>query len=269
MVTRLAPTPSGFLHLGNLFNFLLTWHWAREHGARILLRIDDADSARVRPEYVHDIFRTLEALKMDWDMGPSGPDELERQWSQRHRLDLYHDCLQELRGSGKLYVCACSRKSQANQQRAVCTCFNDVLSLDDSSLSWKVHCDRNMHVCFLDFQGLELEYPVEDFVVRRRDGIPAYQVTSITDDRYFRVTHIVRGNDLLESTARQVYLDSLLTGPWLTTARFLHHPLLTLPEGHKLSKSAGHQSKPLLKHMSAPQILDAFAQWREQEQVLL
>lgn len=267
MLTRLAPTPSGFLHLGNLFNFLLTWHWAREQGARILLRIDDADSARVRPEYIQDIFRTLEALNIDWDMGPSGPDGLEHQWSQRHRTGLYHDTLQALRETGKIYACGCSRKSLTGQSQPVCACVNESYDLDEPGLSWKLHCGQGEKISFTDFRGHEQEYLVEDFIVRRRDGIPAYQVTSVTDDRYFRVTHIVRGEDLLESTARQVYLDGLLPEHWLTKARFLHHPLLTLPEGLKLSKSAGYQSEPLLNSMTAREILDSFSNWRALNQL--
>jgi len=267
MLTRLAPTPSGFLHLGNLFNFLLTWHWAREQGARILLRIDDADSARVRPEYIQDIFRSLEALNIDWDMGPSGPDALERQWSQRHRIGLYNDRLQALRETGKLYACSCSRKSHTGQNQPVCACAKEAYDLDEKGMSWKLQCGQGEKISFSDFLGHAQDYPVEDFIVRRRDGIPAYQVTSVTDDRYFRVTHIVRGEDLLESTARQLYLDKLLPEPWLSNARFLHHPLLTLPKGGKLSKSAGYQSEPLLNSMTAQEILDSFSNWRALNQL--
>lgn len=96
-MTRMAPTPSGFLHLGNMYNFILNWLWARANNGKVLLRIDDADTERKRKEYLDDIFRVLEKTGLDWDLGPTGPDDFERNWTQAQRNDIYASLLATLR----------------------------------------------------------------------------------------------------------------------------------------------------------------------------
>src|ERR1700755_812419 len=107
--TRIAPTPSGFLHLGNAYSFALTAALAEKYGAKILLRIDDLDRERVQKEYVQDIFDTLNFLELPWDEGPRNVMELERDWSQIHRMGLYKEALDLLREEGDLFACNCSR----------------------------------------------------------------------------------------------------------------------------------------------------------------
>ncbi|RFP65784.1 hypothetical protein D0N36_07595 [Hymenobacter lapidiphilus] len=111
VVSRLAPTPSGFLHLGNAVNFTLTWLLTRRAGGTLHLRIDDLDRARFRPAYLDNIFRTLAWLGLDYDHGPSGPDEFERHYSQQHRLAEYEAALQAARAAhpALFYACRCSR----------------------------------------------------------------------------------------------------------------------------------------------------------------
>ena len=103
--TRLAPTPSGYLHRGNLFSFALTWLLARKDGLQILLRIDDMDRARFRPEYLEDIFRSLDSLGINYDEGPSGPDDFHSRWSQMHRRELYDYALSQMRQDQLLFAC--------------------------------------------------------------------------------------------------------------------------------------------------------------------
>ena len=110
MLFRLAPTPSGYLHLGNAVNFVLTWLAARQRGAQLLLRIDDSDTARKRPEYVDDIFRAIDLLGLDYDLGPISSSDFEANWSQRHRYDQYVSTLNSLREAGALYACGLSRR---------------------------------------------------------------------------------------------------------------------------------------------------------------
>jgi glutamyl/glutaminyl-tRNA synthetase len=111
VVSRLAPTPSGFLHLGNAVNFTLTWLLTRRAGGTLHLRIDDLDRARFRPAYLTNIFQTLEWLGLDYDHGPTGPDDFERHYSQRHFLAAYEATLQAARTAHPhlFYACRCSR----------------------------------------------------------------------------------------------------------------------------------------------------------------
>ena len=108
--SRIAPTPSGFLHAGNAMNFILTWAITRASGGRLLLRIDDLDKGRYRREYVEDIFAGLEWLGLDYDEGPRSVQELEERWSQHHRLNRYQLLLDQLRADKRLFACICSRK---------------------------------------------------------------------------------------------------------------------------------------------------------------
>lgn len=232
---RLAPTPSGFLHRGNILNFYLNWHAARLRGARLLLRIDDLDADRKRPEYVSNIFETLHHCGFDWDIGPGsgGTDtpacvaDFELNWSQHQRLHLYHDLLARLRATGLLYACRKSRKDIAAAGGMYPTEFRDQgLSLDDPEAAWRI-------------KTTGLDSSMQDFVVRRRDGVPSYQVASLADDLYFGVTHIIRGEDLRASTMAQQWLANVLGESRFREIRFLHHPLVRNEQGEKLSKSAG------------------------------
>ena len=226
MLFRIAPTPSGYLHIGNAVNFVLTWLAARQRGAQILLRIDDLDAARKRTEYVDDIFRTLDFLGLDYDLGPMSADDFEANWSQRHRLGRYVDTLYRLRAAGVLSASGLSRRElQAYGSTYPVADRAQNLSLDAPDTAWRF--------C-LESDGLDA------FVVRRRDGLPAYQIASLADDHYFGVTHLVRGQDLLESTDRQRQLALVLDWVDFLNAQVWHHPVLFDKEGHKLSKSAGH-----------------------------
>lgn len=226
MLFRIAPTPSGYLHLGNAVNFVLTWLAARQRGAKLLLRIDDFDLARKRPEYVDDIFRTLDVLGLDYDLGPASPQDFEANWSQRHRLDRYNHTLDGLRAAGALYGCGLSRRAlRAAGSTYPADGRTQSLPLDTPGVAWRFRA--------------EAPDGTADFVVRRRDGLPAYQLVSLTDDHDFGVTYLVRGNDLLESTDRQRQLAGALGWTDFLNAQVWHHPVLLDKAGTKLSKSAG------------------------------
>jgi glutamyl/glutaminyl-tRNA synthetase len=236
MLTRLAPTPSGFLHLGNAVNFVLAWLVARQAGGQILLRIDDLDADRKRPEYVADIFETLDWLGLDYDLGPTGPDDFEAHWSQRHRLGRYEETLRQLIDRKVVYACALSRKQLAEYGGTYpATGQLQFLPLNTPNVTWRFQTNEPGVTRTLDDDGVT----VHDFVVRRRDGLPAYQIASLTDDVDFGVTHLVRGQDLLESTWMQRELaERLRLKDFLGTLAW-HHPLLLDAAGQKLSKSAG------------------------------
>lgn len=260
MITRMAPTPSGYLHQGNLYNFLLAWLWARANGGLVLLRIDDADAERKRPEYLEDIFRVLEFIGLDWDIGPSGPDDFETNWSQRTRMDLYISVMEELQDKKIFYACRCTRSNRLIlPDTGECSCLTEKIPLDSMAVTWRVTGGKK--ISFIEFPNTRKEVITEGFIARNRDGHPAYQLSSLADDRHFQVSHIVRGVDLIESTARQTYLDSLLGESWLNQVIFRHHSLLTLPGGQKLSKSAGHLSESLVKQINKKEFYAGFGRW--------
>ncbi len=236
--TRLAPTPSGFLHAGNALNFLITHQLAREAGGTILLRIDDLDVDRVRPEYVEDIFESLDQLGIGWDMGPRSVTDLKRNWSQSLRVGRAERLLDLLKDSGQLYACSCSRKRIID-----CSCRELNLPFHTTGSLWRLRIPEPCDVTFRTWpdgrRSVDLRKVMRDPVLRQRNGSPAYQVMSLADDVDFGIALIVRGDDLLPSTACQVYLAKLLGLTTFQDARFLHHALITDADGQKLSKSAG------------------------------
>jgi glutamyl-tRNA synthetase len=252
--TRIAPTPSGFLHEGNAFAFLLTAQLAKKHGASVLLRIDDLDNDRKRPEYLDDIFETLHWLGILWDEGPSNPKELETEWSQHHRLALYEDALATLRKKGLLYACGCSRKQLSELESPADEahiCRNGQFPLDTPDTAWRIRIPEEATVCFRNLNGdmvtLCPSQLLPDPVVRRRDGIPSYQVASVCDDAHFGIDLIVRGEDLLASTAVQLFIAQQLGFGSFLNSTFYHHPLVLNADGAKWSKSAGTEAESLLR----------------------
>lgn len=224
---RLAPTPSGFLHIGNAVNFILNWLAARQcPGSRLLLRIDDLDADRKRPEFVQDIFDTLNWLELDWDEGPQHAQDFEDNWSQYRRMSMYEGLLAHLRAQEILFPCRKSRKDLTPFGGAYPVEFRDQgLSLDGPDVAWRIRTPQG--------------FAMQDLVVRRRDGIPAYQIANVSDDVHFGITHIIRGEDLRASTEAQIFLAETLHIPAFLQIRFLFHPLLLDEAGQKLSKSAG------------------------------
>lgn len=223
---RIAPTPSGFLHEGNRANIRLIAARRAELGASLLLRIDDLDAERKRPEYVAHIFQVLREEGVSWDEGPLDPADFEAQWSQRHRLADYHALLDRLRTGGHLYACACSRKDWADFNGDGCPkgCAHDRLPFDAPDSVWR----------------LRLDHPAPDAgysVMRTRAGVPAYHIASISDDIRFGVTHVIRGEDLRASTELQLEIARRLGLGAFLDITFEHHPLVLDAAGVKLSKS--------------------------------
>lgn len=225
--SRLAPTPSGYLHLGNAINFILTWLLVRRAGGILGLRIDDADAARTRPEYVEDIFRQLEWLGLDWDRGPSGPGNFTAYHSQLQRLDRYRALFEELRRSGVIYYCTCSRSlvnrhSHGGRYPGTCRLRRVI---PDAPHTIRVRAPHSLEM--------------GDFVLWRRDDLPAYQLASLADDLAEGSNLIVRGRDLEPSSNAQLFLAAQLggRGKVFCRAQFIHHPLLCAESGCKLAKS--------------------------------
>lgn len=259
--TRIAPTPSGWLHRGNAFSFAITHQLVQNHGGSLLLRIDDLDAPRKRPEYVQDVFDTLQWMGIAWQKGPTDAADFETNFSQHHRLHLYHTYLERLLATGQVYACTCSRKAIAMQNAAGIypgTCRHKHLPLDTPGASLRLRTDAgNMPVQFFDHYtqqtlSIDVQLTMGDFVIRRKDGLPAYQVASVADDVYYGINTIVRGADLLTSTAAQLYIAQLLGLSAFLQVQFWHLPLLTDEQGQKLSKSAGSASLQHLRQQGVP-----------------
>lgn len=242
--TRLAPTPSGFLHLGNVLSFAITVALAQENGAKILLRIDDLDQARADKKYIQDIFDTLEFLEIPWDEGPRDIKEFESAYSQLYRLDMYNEALKKLSDNGLVFACTCSRK-QVNENHS-CECLSKNIPLNTRDASWRLIIRDNTELEAKNYTDeiihASLPAEMQNFVVKKKDGFPSYQLASVMDDLFYGIDLVVRGEDLWPSTLAQHELASVLGQNDFTDITFYHHPLLTELSGKKLSKSAGATS---------------------------
>jgi len=235
VVSRLAPTPSGYLHLGNAVNFVLTWLLTRQAAGTLHLRIDDLDRARLRPAYLNNIFRVVDWLGIDYDHGPSGPDDFLRHHSQLLHLPEYNAVLRRLAQISGLVQA--STRSRTNGAEAAVT-------LETPGAAWRARVPAGTKISFLDAWQGETNVPLAalmpDFVIRKKDGVAVYQVASVVDDLRLGITLIVRGLDLQPSTGAQLWLASQLSETAAFNAervQFFHHPLLTDAAGQKLSKS--------------------------------
>ena len=242
---RFAPTPSGHLHFGSLVAALASYLDARSVGGRWLLRMEDLDPPREMPGAQAAILDALERYGFEWD------GELVRQ-SDRH--DAYAHVLDRLFSLGLAYACTCSRK-QLEGYNGIYPgfCRNAGHSIENAAIRLRV---PELQYAFKDrVQGefrQHLGREVGDFVIRRRDGLYAYQLAVVLDDAWQGVTDIVRGADLLDSTPRQLYMQELLG---LSQPRYLHVPLIVQPDGHKLGKS--YRSPPLTADQATPLLLRA------------
>ena len=272
---RIAPTPSGYLHLGNVMNFMLVQQLALELGAEITLRIDDLDASRAREPYLAFIFEVLNHLNIHWHHGPKGLTET-AEHSQWTRMQEYWHTLQVLSDRQLLYPCSCTRQELEAWRRhqnqpgtTTCPCFrNTQVSTDQflqaigtapssvqmakpQAVAWRLHPELKRKVAF----GSEEVWSWPDVppVMFRKEGLPAYHLASVTDDVGMGTTHIVRGHDLLESSATQVVLAQALGLSTYLDVNYLHHGLLNHAgimgeesAGMKLSKSAGANAQAAL-----------------------
>ena len=229
-VGRFAPSPTGPLHLGSLVAALASYLDARANNGLWLLRIEDLDPPRESLTAPGKIIKQLQSFGFHWD-----GDLL----YQSTRLDAYAEALDRLKQSGLVFPCTCSRKAVQGVYSGTCRGRQHVTGPSASRLLTE---DREIH--FIDliqgYQSCNLEKDSGDFIVKRKDGLFAYQLAVVVDDEYQGVSHVIRGSDLLDSTPRQIYLAKLLKFRAMT---FAHFPVVLGPDGHKLSKQA--HAKPV------------------------
>lgn len=246
---RFAPSPTGRLHLGNAWAAVLGWLWARSQRGEFLLRIEDLDTARSRPELTDALLADLAWLGLEFDGAPL---------FQSRRLELYHAAFDRLRATGRVYPCFCTRSEIARAASAphgpadegprypgTCLALSSVQSAERARArppAWRFRPTESptevhdlLHGTFVQDVARE----VGDFVVLRNDGVPSYQLAVVVDDADTGITHVLRGDDLLGSTPRQVQLCEALGLP---VPVYAHVPLLLGPDAKRLAKRAGTPS---------------------------
>ncbi|MUT67038.1 tRNA glutamyl-Q(34) synthetase GluQRS [Paenibacillus sp. NEAU-GSW1] len=254
---RFAPTPSGLMHVGNIWAALLAWLQTRSAGGQFVLRMEDIDKPRCRPALAQQALDDLRWLGLNWDEGPDiggpyGP------YTQSERGAMYEEALRKLQQSGRLYPCFCSRaellavasaphglSEEGPVYNGTCRCLTaeeqeQRRANKEPSLRFQINDDQA--VAFIDgAAGFKAFAPGAggDFVIRRADGIISYQLAVVVDDAAMKITDVLRGYDLLDSTPRQLMLYEALGLP---APRFAHVPLLMGEDGKRLAKRHGDTS---------------------------
>ena len=230
MRTRFAPTPSGYLHQGNLANALVTDWLAKSYEGECFLRIDADDHSRTRNEYVEYIDAALDALGLIFLPSPFARDD---------RTDYLRSQLVSLPPDQK-FGCSCSRTDLLARP---CTCQAKEIRWEPGTNALRLHLDKDLTID-IEGESINLRNHFGDVVLWRRDDIPAYHWANLIDDRDLRITHVVRGTDLLASSALHIYLETLINPSSTPPRTYLHHQLLTDAKGHKLSKSTQVNASP-------------------------
>ncbi|HEV2295228.1 MAG TPA: tRNA glutamyl-Q(34) synthetase GluQRS [Tepidisphaeraceae bacterium] len=266
-VTRLAPSPTGALHLGNARTFLVNWLLARQQGWRIILRIEDLDGPRIKHGADQQAIDDLRWLGIDWDEGPV---------YQSARQAEYDIALQRLIGAGRTFLCICSRKDvesaasapHASDGSAIYpgTCRNGIHDLrPETPVAVRFRVPDEVITfddVFAGRQSFAVARQLGDFVIAKSDGTAAYQLAVVVDDAAMGITDIVRGDDLLDSTPRQLLLYRALE---LSDCipNYFHLPLVLGPDGRRLAKRHGDTRLATCRDagISAGRVLKRLASW--------
>lgn len=262
---RLAPSPTGFLHLGHARTFWAAAQRAKGHNGQLIFRNEDLDRQRCRPEFVEAMFEDLHWLGIEWSEGPDcggtfGP------YAQSERREHYLKVWKALRDRGSIYPCTCSRKDVAHAAGApnegddepmypgTCRSRVDALQFaEPKGVNWRFRAPDGETIDFTDLhlgsQCIVAGRDFGDFIVWRRDDVPAYQLAVVVDDSAMCVTEVVRGADLLKSTARQVLLSRALGLP---TLAYYHCDLVRDEAGIRLAKRHDALSIRKLRELGWP-----------------
>lgn len=264
-VGRFAPSPSGRMHMGNIYAALMSWLSVKAKGGKWILRIEDLDPQRSKPEYARQIEDDLRWLGLDWDEGGIDNIGINGPYVQSERHDIYEEALSRLEELGLCYPCRCTRAdimaTQAPHEsdgRIVYrgTCRPSVIpsryAEPEGRASIRIAVPDE-DIVFEDLirgsQSVNLSRHCGDFVLRRADGAWAYQLAVVVDDALMGVTEVVRGEDLLLSAAQQIYLYRLLG---YDVPKFAHIPLMCNEAGQRLSKRDASLSMDYLRAHNTP-----------------
>ena len=271
---RFAPSPTGRMHLGNVYSALMSWLYCKKENGQMVLRIEDLDPDRSRMCYAEMLEEDLHWLGLDWDEGGSISGDHAPYYQSRCQ-DYYSRILDELRKQAEIYPCFCSRgelhvAGAPHDSDGVYlyrgTCFHmPAEEIKKKSLSrspsFRIHIPKNTWISFSDGNygpvTVELSSTCGDFILRRSDGVYSYQLAVVADDIRMGITQVVRGRDLLSSTPRQIWLYRLLGQE---PPAYIHVPLLVSNDGKRLSKrDMGLNLSELRKTFRAPQIIGRLA----------
>jgi len=268
-VGRLAPSPTGAQHVGNARTYLLAWLSIRSRGGRLILRMEDIDSPRIKPGADRQAIDDLLWLGLDWDEGP---------YVQTQRLDLYHDAFERLKAAERIYPCTCTRSDIAAAASAphagqegpiypgtcsVRTAAEAVqLAKEGKPLAWRFRAadqERRIQDLVAGEQHCNIARELGDFVVGKTDGTPAYQLAVVVDDAAMGVTEVLRGDDLLPSAFRQLELYEALGAK---PPAFAHVPLVVGTDGRRLAKRHGDTRLTTLRQQGmTPEQLIGLLAW--------
>src|SRR5476649_2581471 len=248
---RLAPSPTGYLHLGHARTFWVAQQCAKENGGELILRNEDLDATRFKMEFVGAMLEDLRWFGFEWSEGPDIGGKF-APYNQSGRMDFYRAALEKLRAGNFIFPCTCSRKDILAATRAPHandddepiypgTCRDKNLSTLNSQPStrfnWRFRIPDGETISFTDGNFGEQKFTAGkdfgDFVVWRHDDVPAYQLACVADDAAMEISEVVRGADLLVSTARQILLYRALG---LTPPKFFHCQLMLDDQGERLAK---------------------------------
>jgi glutamyl-tRNA synthetase len=244
---RLAPSPTGYLHLGHARTFWIAQERARENRGELILRNDDLDATRFKMEFVDAMLEDLRWFGFEWSEGPDIGGKF-APYNQSGRMNFYRAALEKLRAGNFVYPCLCSRKdirqavtaphAEGDEPIYPGTCrSNRESEITNQKINWRFRVPDGETIPFTDENCGEQKFVAGkdfgDFVVWRHDGVPAYQLACVADDAAMQITEVVRGADLLVSTARQVLLYRALG---LTPPKFFHCALMLDAKGERLAK---------------------------------
>ena len=267
---RLAPSPSGEMHLGNAFAALLAWLSARAQGGRVLLRLEDLDLPRCPARYSQGVMEDFRWLGLDWDNDPV---------YQSQRSAYYEDCLVRLAAQDLLYPCYCTRRElhsgpteasaphtaapvYGGRCRALTAAQRADYEAQGRRGALRLRVPDQVYTLtdgHLGPYAANLAREVGDFILRRSDGLYAYQLAVVADDAAMGVTEVVRGRDLLPSTPQQLYLQEILG---FSHPEYCHLPLLLAPDGRRLSKREGDLSlRALSKRYKSTELVGVLGCW--------
>ena len=245
---RLAPSPTGYLHLGHAKTFWIAQQRAKERGGEMILRNDDLDSTRFKMEFVDAMLEDMRWFGFEWSEGPDIGGRF-KPYNQSERMSCYRATLEKLQAGNFIYPCTCSRKDIQAATRAPHanddeepiypgTCRQNRKSeIANRKFSWRFRVPDGEAISFVDGNCGEQKFVAGkdfgDFIVWRGDGVPAYQLACVADDAAMQITEVVRGADLLVSTARQILIFRALG---LTVPDFFHCALMLDDQGERLAK---------------------------------
>jgi len=274
--TRFAPTPSGYLHLGNVCNLLLIHCYKKQLNLKVKLRVDDIDRSRFRVEYLEDIFRVSEFLGVRYDSGPSDVNDFEQNYSQKKKIEKYRSFLKLL--EPHTFMCECTRKTLKDMGSIYPGYCRDKIITHDHNLKTRLFVpSREVELGSFDNLSIagKLDTLIGDFILwNSLEDRPSYQLVSLVDDLEYNVDLIIRGDDLnLSTISQEVIRNVLLTNKALFSAHknfsYIHHALIT-QDNRKISKSVSkNSSDSIIERFSTAEIYSYFWSWVSGEEKMV